>query len=72
MNKRNIKIDDAVMFKDSVVRRCGHSKDVADMRGVVISMSGNIARVETNGTWPAEDGRTVRWIPVANITTTTK
>ena len=64
-----IKIDDKVMFTDDVVKRCGHDKRTADMRGIVISIvsSGKVAMVETNGTYVNEEGKSLRGIPIANL-----
>lgn len=61
---------DRVMFADSVVRRCGRDKAVADMRGHIVALvsGGRVAIVETNGTYTADDGRTERAIPAANLT----
>jgi hypothetical protein len=65
-----IRINDRVMFKDEVVKRSGHDKRTADMRGVVVGLysGGMVAQVETNGTYISEDGRSLRGIPVNNLT----
>jgi hypothetical protein len=31
-------------------------------------MVGRVARVDTHGTYPNEDGKSIRWIPLANLT----
>jgi len=56
-----------VMFKDEVVKRCGHQKHVADMRGIIMEVKGKVCKVDTAGTYPNEDGNSIRWIPVANL-----
>ena len=62
-----IKTGDTVAFKAAVVKRCGNDKLIADMRGKVLSISGVIAKVDTFGTFPNEDGNSIRHIPIANI-----
>lgn len=64
-----IKINDVVMFADEVVKRAGHDKRIADMRGTVVSIvaGGKVAMVETNGTFVNEEGNSLRGIPVANL-----
>jgi hypothetical protein len=64
------KIGDKVMFTDDVVRRCGHDKHTADMRGTVVDIltAGKVVRVDTHGTYPNEDGNSVRCIPANNLT----
>jgi hypothetical protein len=41
------------------------------MRGKVLSLmsGGKVAEVDTGGTFPNEEGNSVRFIPVANLTT---
>lgn len=57
---------DTVAFSQSVIRRTG---DGASARGTVVSLKGDIVRVDWRGTWiPHEDGGTVRSIPAANLT----
>ena len=57
-----IKIGDTVVFKGSVIARCGHSREVAGMRGIVTELTRDnpVATVET-------DYGTTRHIPVANL-----
>ena len=57
------------MFTDEVVKRAGHDKRIADMRGKVISIvsNGKVAMVDTNGTFVNDDGNPVRGIPIANL-----
>ena len=63
-----IKEGDKVMFADAVVKRCGHSKYVADMRGTVVKVIDNrIARVDCGDTYISEEGNRVRSIPCANL-----
>jgi len=65
-----MKIGQQVAFSQSVLRRCGGDKTLADMRGVVLDIlsGGKVARVDTRGTYPNEEGNSVRSIPVANLT----
>lgn len=65
--KKSIKVNDNVMFSKDVVRRCGHSKDVADMRGRVTEITDRVATVDTSGTYPNSEGNSIRSIPVANL-----
>jgi|LakMenE18May11ns_1017448.scaffolds.fasta_scaffold9162371_2 hypothetical protein len=55
-----------VAFAQSVLKRMGPSP----MRGTVLSLhsGGKVAEVDTGGTWPNEDGNSIRFIPVANLT----
>ena len=62
-----MELNQRVMFTNEVVRQCGHEKTVADMRGIIINITGNIARVDTQGTYPNEEGNSVRCIPVKNL-----
>jgi len=64
-----IKIDDIVMFTDEVVKRVGHDKRTADMRGKVISIvsGGKVAKVDTGKTFISEEGNSIRYIPIANL-----
>ena len=56
------------MFTNEVVKRCEHSKYVADMRGTIISIVyGKIARVDTHGSYPNEEGNSIRSIPIKNL-----
>ena len=66
-----MKIGQHVAFKQSVIRRLGHDKITANMRGQVLSIvsGGKVAEVDTSGTYPNEEGNSVRFIPVANLTT---
>lgn len=64
--KPTFKPGDTVAFAQSVIRRTGHGSGA---RGVVVDVSGPVARVDWRGTWiPHEDGGTVRSIPAANLT----
>ena len=51
-------------------RRPAHGDETTQKaRGVVLSVSGPVARVDFRGAWFAhEDGGTVRTVPVANLT----
>jgi hypothetical protein len=64
-----IKIGDKVVFKNSVVVRAGHDKYIADMRGEVLEIMGygKIAKVDCGNTFVGQDGKTVRFIPIANL-----
>ena len=63
---RQFKSGDTVAFAQSVIRRTGHG---ASARGVVLDVTGPVARVDWRGSWiPHDDGGTVRSIPVANLT----
>jgi hypothetical protein len=62
-----IKAGHTVVFKNSIVRMCGNSAEVANRKGVVISVQGAIAKVEFGKTWINEDGRTLRSVPVNNL-----
>jgi len=65
-----MKTGQQVAFKQSVIRRLGYDKITADMRGVVLSLvsGGKVAEVDTGGTFPNEEGNSIRFIPVANLT----
>jgi hypothetical protein len=65
-----IKLGQRVAFSQAVLRRAGCDKTIADMRGTVIELisAGKVARVDTHGTWPNEDGGSIRAIPCANLT----
>jgi len=57
---------DKVAFSQSVIRR---TPDGTRARGVVVSVTANTAAVDFGGTWIAhEDGGTVRYVPLANLT----
>ena len=58
---------DRVAFKPEVIRRTGNHPHTAGMRGTVMDLLGGVARIECAGTYDSEDGRTVRWIPTANL-----
>ena len=52
MINNNMRVGQGVMFSAAVVKQCGHSKDVADMRGVIIESgmcNKNVVRVDTGG-----------------------
>ena len=69
MINNHMKIGTKVMFSNKVVKQCGHSKDVADMRGEIIGFisDGKVARVDTHGTYPNEEGNSIRCIPTGNL-----
>jgi hypothetical protein len=70
MINNNMKVGQKVMFSNDVVKRCGHSKDVADMRGVILESpmcNKNVVRVDTEGTYPNEEGNNIRYIPIKNL-----
>ena len=59
-------IGDKVAFSQAVIRR---TMDGTRARGTVVSVTGNTAAIDFAGTWIAhEDGGTVRYVPVANLT----
>jgi hypothetical protein len=64
-----IKINDIVMFTDEVVKRVGHDKRTADMRGKVLSIvsNGKVAKVDTGKTFTSDEGISIRYIPIANM-----
>jgi hypothetical protein len=66
-----MKIGQHVAFKQTVIRRMGYDKVTADMRGKVLSIvsGGKVAEVDTGGTFPNEEGNSIRFIPVANLAT---
>jgi hypothetical protein len=50
MGMSRIRIGDTVAFRREVARRCGHSEDVAAVRGVVTDINGNwLFMKETGG-----------------------
>lgn len=65
-----MKIGQQVAFKQAVIRRMGYDKVTADMRGTVLSLmsGGKVAEVDTGNTFPNDEGNSVRFIPVANLT----
>jgi hypothetical protein len=70
MINNNMKVGQKVMFTNEVVKRCGHSKDVADMRGVIIfneRCAKSVVCVDTQGTYPNEEGSSIRYIPIKNL-----
>lgn len=62
-----MKVNDKVIFKASVVRQCGHSSTVASMRGLVLAINGKVAEVDCLGTYDNEEGKRIRFIPLANL-----
>ncbi len=62
-----MKTGDKVRFKGAVIKRTMHDGRVVAMRGVVLSVKGNIAQVDCQGTYNSEEGNSVRWIPIANL-----
>lgn len=65
--KSTLTVGARVMFSDAVVARSGHSKPVADMRGDLLMIDGAVAKVDTHGTFSAESGSPIRFIPLANL-----
>jgi hypothetical protein len=62
-------IGDRVAFSRAVVRRVGHDKHTADARGRVVDVNGPVVTVDFSGSWNRhENGSTVRYVPVANLT----
>ena len=68
--KQIFKVGDKVAFSQSVVRRSPDQRYTAAMRGIVLEVqsNGHVVRVDTMGTWPNEEGNSVRSIPTANLT----
>ena len=62
-----MKPGDEVVFKGAVIKRMGHDPRTVAMKGVVLSVKENTVQVDCRGTFDSEDGRSVRWIPVANL-----
>jgi hypothetical protein len=64
-----IKVDDNVVFAASVIKRLNHDPTVVGMRGTVreLMSNGKVAIVDTFGTYPNEEGVSLRTIPVANL-----
>ena len=59
-------IGDKVAFSQAVIRR---TQDGSKARGVVVSVSKNTAAIDFGGTWiEHEDGGTIRYVPLANLT----
>jgi hypothetical protein len=55
-----------VRFAPDVVKRLEGVRKPA--RGIVLSVTGRVARVDFRGTWiPHEDGGTVRSVPLQNL-----
>ena len=54
-----IECGDTVVFKGSVIARCGHSKNIVGYRGVAKEVSNGLCLVESAGQ--------TKWIPVANL-----
>lgn len=59
MKKTSISIGDTVVFKGSVISRCGHSENIVNFKAVIKELFGNLCLVENS------DGG--RWIPTANL-----
>ena len=75
MKTLKFNVGDRVAFARHVVKRLGHDRRVADVRGRVVAVSGpgigggEIVSVDFEGTWePHEDGSNVRHVPGANLT----
>ena len=69
MKTLKFNIGDRVAFARHVVKRLGHDKRTADMRGHVVAIDGAVVAVDFEGTWaPNEDGSNVRHVPGANLT----
>ena len=67
--KARIEVGSKVLFNQVVIRRLGHDKRAADMRGVVLEIAGNrhVAVVDCGDTYTSEDGRKIRSFPLANL-----
>lgn len=63
---KTVKVGQRVAFTQAVIRRCGHES--SKMRGTVLEVHGNVARVDTAGTWTSPEGNDIRSIPIANLT----
>lgn len=59
-----LQVGDTVKFSTTLVYRISKAYN---MVGTILKIEHNIAQVETNGTWPNEEGETIRWIPIANL-----
>ena len=69
MKTLKFNVGDRVAFARHVVKRLGHDKRTADMRGHVVAIDGPVVAVDFAGTWtPHEDGSNVRYVPSANLT----
>lgn len=67
---KTVKVNQRVAYTQAVISRCGYSKHLADMRGTVTDVicDGKLAVVDTHGTYPDDQGNSVRCIPVFNLT----
>lgn len=62
-----MKVNDKVVFKAQVIRQCNHDKAVAGMKGIVLEIKGKVAKVDTMGSYPNEEGDSIQFIPIANL-----
>jgi len=65
---KTAKQNQRVAFTQDVIRRARDQARTANMRGTILEVYGRVARVDTHGTYPNEDGKSIRWIPLANLT----
>lgn len=65
---KTAKQNQRVAFTQAVIRRTHDQARTANMRGTILEVDGRVARVDTHGTYPNEDGESIRWIPLANLT----
>lgn len=66
---KTAKQNQRVAFTQAVIRRTHDQARTANMRGTILEIvDGRLARVDTHGTYPNEDGESVRLIPLANLT----
>jgi heme A synthase len=64
--KSKLNMGDKVAFSQAVIRR---TNDGTRARGTVVSVTANVVAVDFAGTWIShEDGGTVRYVPIANLT----
>ncbi|HML83446.1 MAG TPA: hypothetical protein PKE37_16975 [Thiomonas arsenitoxydans] len=61
-----MKINDAVCIAGDVIRRCGHSEQLARKRGHVVNIEGRVAEVA----W--DDEQRTRLIPLASLAVISK
>jgi len=65
------KVGDVVKFNIATVDRLSGGDPshahARDMRGTITDVFGRSCLVETGGSWNAEDGRSIRGIPMANL-----
>lgn len=69
MRAKEIACGDSVFFSNDVIKRLGYEKTVSDAVGLVLEITGRVAKVDFQGTWIGNDtGSTIRYVPVANLT----